>query len=78
MFGVDVYRGCSANAAARGAALLAFAGVNGLERMEELVRETEYELVSKTNPELYQAYCGMRASYVDLQKEYLDSSLHKE
>ena len=73
VFGMDVYRASSGNAAARGAALLAFAGVHGLERMEELASRDEFELVSKANHQLYETYGGMREKYVDLQKRYLES-----
>ncbi|KAL5271720.1 hypothetical protein ACHWQZ_G000057 [Mnemiopsis leidyi] len=73
VFGMDVYRMSSGNAAARGAALLAYADVKGVESMRELVRRTEIELVAKTDLSEHEKYCGLRETYVKLQEKCMKS-----
>ena len=70
VFGMDVYRMSSGNAAARGAALLAYADVKGVEKMREMVKRTEIELVAKKNSETYEKYCCMRGMYVNVQDQH--------
>ena len=58
----------SGNAAARGAALLAYLDLKGVEKIREMVKRTEIELVANKNFEIYEKYCSMRGMYVKALK----------
>ena len=76
---MKVYRvGCSANAAARGAALLAYAGIHGVEQMRDVGYQDGFELVAQPDAAAHDTYCRMRELYTETQVKYTDHLVKME